>query len=107
MNIGSAWKTATNQVIIPTNGGGTYFIRVMAATCFNSQMIINLMVNDESSARLSVYHLFSSGWRASVRERAIILVLAGGDVLSLTMGSGFCLQCTNVKQCGFSGFRLA
>ena len=83
INIGGAWQSATNQVVIPLSG--KYYVVVDVATCSDYYMQFDLYVNGIKSA-ISRY-LPSSRVRAfaaaTARGQSGIMQLTSGDILYL------------------------
>ena len=100
VDVGNAWQSAGNSVVIPPAGGGTYYLHFMVGTCYQYGTISTLLLNGQPLIKID--HNIINNAASSSREKAIITKLVAGDTLTTTY-----LYSYYGKQTAFHGFRLA
>ena len=105
INVGHAWQSNINKVVIPPMGDGIYYIHLLIAACDDKGTYVTLNLN--GSPRIVISHNITSHSQASVREQAIIVKLISEDTLLVAMQEKYCIYGSTRKQTALNGFRLA
>ena len=106
-NVGNAWQTASNTVVIPPSGNGTYYVHLIASTCSTLVKGFEITLNLNGVTVFTIYHYIASSYAPTAREQATILNLVSGDILSTSIPDYACINGGDGKQTAFNGFRLA
>ena len=108
VNIGNAWQTSNNIVVIPQSCGGIYYLHLMAGAGSWNNKGIEMTLTRNGSPLFTIYHNQTQMSKGSSHEQSTITKLVTGDQLAVTMPSMVYLYSGyNARQSVFNGFRLA
>ena len=99
VNVGQAWNSCNNQLIIPTSG--IYFLSFSSASVENTIHVLDLRVNENIKARTYICANIFNG--IDVSSQSVILKLNVGDVVQLYLSTGP-VYSDNNYQTSFAGF---
>ena len=99
INVGQAWNSCNNQLIIPTSG--IYFLSFSSASVENTRHFLELRVNENGKARTVINANIFDG--IDVSSQSILLKLNVGDVVKLYLTNGP-VYSDNNYQTSFAGF---
>ena len=98
INVGQAWDSCNNQLVIPTSG--IYFLSFSSASVENTIHRVLLFINEENTFRTFILNTFSG---TDVSSNSVILKLNASDIVKLYLTQGPIYSDINY-QTSFLGF---